>query len=156
MAMPAPAIGKLTEIITLINKPTGSGQIYLKDILTGAFNIFMSKDVGFRYGVIDEPIHTNAAYAKNASHYLMDVWDDGARFMGEIQVVDTPMGRILQDLLESGVDITLGLAAVASFARAPVVSLDFFEEHEDEEYSKIVDDMAVVMVYAVAKASTNH
>lgn len=152
-----PSLATFTEVITLIDKPTGTGQIYPRKILTTAFDIYMSKDVSFRYGTVDAPVNDAAGHTKNVSHYLMDYWCDDDTLKGEIQIVDTHMGNILLQQIAYGVDITLGLAAMATFKPERNQSRNLFETYdENEEYSKIVDDMAVVMVYATTKANTNH
>jgi len=147
---------KFIEIITMANTPTGNGQIYSKSILTDAFDIYMSKDKLLRGGCIHAP-HNEYIKEIDISHYLERVWFDGDYFMGEVEIVETPMGDILQGLLDSGIAVTLGLAALVAFKPMPVVSRNLFEIYpEDDEFSKEVDSMAVITVYATLKSNTTH
>mgnify|MGYP001241586528 CR=1 FL=1 len=145
-----------SEIITFANRPTGSGQIYTEDVLKSAFDIYMSKDKDLRRGCIDAPVGGVVTY-DICSHYLLDVWWEEDTLWGEIEIATSlPKGKILEMLIDTVPEtMTLGLAAMAAFKPAEVISRDLFEVYE-EDYSKTVDDMAVLTVYVLPKANTNH
>ena len=116
----------------------------------------MSKDIGLRSGCIDAPEGGIVAYNRT-SHYLLDVWWEDDTLWGEIEIATKfPRGKMLEQLIDDVPEtMTLGLAAMATFSPVEVVSRDLFEVYE-EEYSHVVDDMAVLTVYALPKANTNH
>jgi len=149
-------ISNFTEIITLADTSTGGGgQIYPKATLVDAFDIYMSKNVEFRGGCVDAP--RDAIDDKNVSHYLLDTWFNGDKLMGDIEIIDSDMGKILCDLLDSGVDITLALAAFATFKPSSPESRDLFGDYSNvEKSSKVVDTMVVSTVYATLKSNTTH
>ena len=147
-----------SEIITFANRPTGSGQIYPGHILESAFDVYMSKDKDLRYGCMDAPAGGTIPIDK-ISHYLLDVWWKGDALWGEIEITSTPMGKMLETLIDAAPDsMTLGLAAMAAFkpVNTIVESRDLFKEYDDDEYSDEVDDMAVIAVYVLPKVNTNH
>ena len=147
-----------SEIITFANRPTGAGQIYTEDLLQEAFDIYMSKDKDLRYGCMDAP-QGGTIPIDRISHYLMNVWWEHDALWGEIEIAKTPMGKMLETLIDAAPeDMTLGLAAMAAFkpANTIVESRDLFKEYDDDEYSKEVDSMAVMAVYVLPKVNTNH
>ncbi len=146
------------EIITFADTPTGSDQqIYPKDTLIKAFDIYMGKDRCFRYGCLDAP-EGGIIKLDKISHHLLDVWFEGNTLMGKIEVASTPMGNVLGQLIDSAPEtLTLGLAAMAAFGaiEAEVISRDLFEVYEPE-HSTVVDDIVVIGVYVLPKSQTNH
>ena len=59
-------------------------------------------------GECDHP-ETSVVELKNASHLITDIWWDGNNVMGKAQILETPSGKILRSLIESGV--TLGISS---------------------------------------------
>ena len=66
---------------------------------------------------------------KNASHLVTDIWWDNNNVMGKVKVLDTPSGRILKDLVSSGVKLGIssrGLGSVSeSLSGETIVEDDF-------------------------------
>jgi hypothetical protein len=59
-------------------------------------------------GELDHP-EDSVINLKNASHMITEVWWEGNAVMGKAKVLDTPSGKILRSLVESGV--TLGISS---------------------------------------------
>ena len=65
---------------------------------------------------------------KNASHLVTKMWWDGDNAMGKIEVLDTPSGRILKDLIGAGVKLGIssrGLGTVKEVNGDTMVEDDF-------------------------------
>ena len=65
---------------------------------------------------------------KNASHLVTKTWWDGDSVMGKIEVLDTPSGKVLKALLQSGVKLGIssrGLGSVRESGGITMVEDDF-------------------------------
>ena len=75
-------------------------------------------------GVLDDSVIN----LRNASHIVTDVWWEDKDVMGKIKVLDTPAGRILKDLIKSGVKLGIssrGLGSVQESQGNTIVQEDF-------------------------------
>lgn len=59
-------------------------------------------------GELDHP-ETSTVSLEKVSHIVRDMWWDGDTWMGKVEVLATPAGKILGELIESGV--TLGISS---------------------------------------------
>ena len=78
-------------------------------------------------GELDHP-DDSVVNLKNVSHMVTDMWWKGKDVMGKIKVLDTPSGRILKDLVNSGVKIGIssrGLGSVREQMGETIVEEDF-------------------------------
>ena len=65
---------------------------------------------------------------KNASHMVTEVWGDGPSVMGKVKVLNTPSGKILQELVSDGVKLGIssrGLGSVTESQGKTMVEDDF-------------------------------
>jgi len=67
-------------------------------------------------GECDHP-DSSVIELKNASHLITRAWLDGANVLGEVELLDTPSGKILQSLVESGVTLGISSRGVGSTRR---------------------------------------
>ncbi|MHB8407944.1 MAG: primosomal protein [Acidiferrobacterales bacterium] len=68
-------------------------------------------------GELDHPESSTVAL-KNASHMVREMWWDGDTVMGKVEVLtNTPNGKILESLLESGVCVGISSRGVGSTER---------------------------------------
>ena len=78
-------------------------------------------------GELDHP-DDSVINLKNASHMVTDVWWDGPSVMGKVQVLNTPSGQILQQLVNDGVKLGIssrGLGSVTESQGRTIVEDDF-------------------------------
>jgi hypothetical protein len=78
-------------------------------------------------GELDHP-DDSVINLKNASHMVTDVWWDGPNVMGKVQVLNTPSGKILQELVNDGVKLGIssrGLGSVSESQGRTIVEDDF-------------------------------
>lgn len=78
-------------------------------------------------GELDHP-DSSVVELKNASHVIREARMDGKTLMGVIEVLDTPSGKILQSLVESGITVGISSRGVGSTQRegnTDVVQDDF-------------------------------
>jgi hypothetical protein len=78
-------------------------------------------------GELDHPDQAVINLA-NASHLVVESWWDGNDVMGKIQLLETPSGKILRSLVESGVTLGIssrGMGSVTESADGTIVEDDF-------------------------------
>ena len=116
--------GKLQES----DVQNGNGRIYPHTILEREMKNY-SKLVKERraLGELDHP-DDSVINLKNASHMVTEVWWDGSNVMGKVQVLNTPSGKILQELVNDGVKLGIssrGLGSVSESKGRTIVEDDF-------------------------------
>ena len=83
----------------------GNGRVYPKSVLQREVENYQNSIRERRaLGELDHP-DDSVINLKNASHLVTKMWWEGDNVMGKIEVLDTPSGRILKDLLKSGVKL---------------------------------------------------
>ena len=119
----------LTGIMQTANKQNGNGRVYPKPVLEREVKNYHKLVREHRaLGELDHP-EDSVINLKNASHLVTDIWWDNNNVMGKVKVLDTPSGRILKDLVSSGVKLGIssrGLGSVSeSLSGETMVEDDF-------------------------------
>ena len=108
-----------------------NGRVYPEDVLKREANKYMDNFVKQRraMGELDHP-ESSVVNLKNVSHNIVDMGWDGKDLVGTVEILPTPSGNILRDLLQSGILLGIssrGLGSVKKDMRegADVVQDDF-------------------------------
>ena len=64
-------------------------------------------------GELDHP-EDSVVNLKNASHMVTSLWWDGDDILGKVKVLDTPSGKILRSLVDSGVKLGISSRGLGS------------------------------------------
>ena len=78
-------------------------------------------------GELDHP-DTSVVNLSNASHLVTKIWMEDNRCMGKIEVLNTPSGRVLQELVNAGVKLGIssrGMGSVTESNGVTMVEEDF-------------------------------
>jgi hypothetical protein len=87
----------------------GNGRIYRRDTLQREVENYQRAIRERRaVGELDHP-DDSVINLKNTSHLAVKMWWNGDAVMGKFEILDTPSGRILKDLLKA--DIKLGVSS---------------------------------------------
>lgn len=88
----------------------GNGRYYPKELWEREINRYNKESVQIRnaVGELDHP-DSQVINLKNVSHLINEVWWDGDRIFGKIEILNTPSGNIVKNLLETG--ITIGVSS---------------------------------------------
>jgi len=102
--------GKLQEAECL----NGNKRIYPEKILRREIQNY-KKFIDDRraMGELDHP-DSSVVNLQNVSHLVTDVWWDGKKVMGKIEVLNTPSGNILKSLVEAGIKMGISSRALGS------------------------------------------
>ena len=116
--------GKLQEA----DCQNGNGRVYPHAILEREMKNY-SKLVKEKraLGELDHP-DDSVINLRNASHMVTEVWWDGPNVMGKVKVLNTPSGKILQELVSDGVKLGIssrGLGSVTENQGRTIVEDDF-------------------------------
>jgi hypothetical protein len=106
----------------------GNGRIYPCSVLKKEITNYqvVIKD-NRALGELDHP-DDSVINLRNVSHVVTDMWWEGKDVMGKIKVLDTPSGRILKDLIQSGIKLGIssrGLGTVKESTQGTIVQEDF-------------------------------
>tara|TARA_R100000008_G_C3558389_1_gene154554 strand:- start:346 stop:960 length:615 start_codon:yes stop_codon:yes gene_type:complete len=119
--------GKLQEA----EAKNGNGRVYPKHILEREMKNYQKLiDESRALGELDHP-DEQVINLKNASHLVTEVWwdkDNPNAVMGKIKCLDTPSGKILQELVKAGVKLGIssrGLGSVTESKGKTIVEDDF-------------------------------
>jgi hypothetical protein len=106
----------------------GNGRIYKKETLQREVENYQ-KSIRERraLGELDHP-DDSVINLKNASHLAVKMWWDQGSVMAKFEVLDTPSGRILKDLIKAGVKLGIssrGMGTVKEVNGDTMVEDDF-------------------------------
>ena len=102
--------GKLQEA----EVQNGNGRVYPRKILEREMKNYMMLVKDNRaLGELDHP-DDSIINLKNASHMVTECWWDGNNVMGKVKVLNTPSGKILQQLVSDGVKLGISSRALGT------------------------------------------
>ena len=91
-------------------------------------------------GELDHP-EDSVINLRNTSHLITDIWMDGKSVMGKARILDTPSGKTLRALVDSGVRLGISSRALGSV-------------NESTEGSIVQDDLSLICFDFVSEPST--
>ena len=118
-----------------------NGRIYPKAILEREvrnYQKFIKENRAL--GECDHP-DSSVVELKNASHIVREAYMDGDICYGTVELLDTPSGKILQSLVETGVTLGISSRGVGS-------------TKDDGEYQVVQDDFQLICWDFVSEPST--
>ncbi len=118
----------LTGVMQMSETQNGNGRVYPHAILEREVNSYLTMVKERRaLGELDHP-ETSVINLANASHLVTDIWMDDNKCMGKIEVLNTPSGNILKNLVECGVKLGIssrGMGSVTERNGVTMVEDDF-------------------------------
>ena len=106
----------------------GNGRVYRKEILQREVENYQKAIRERRsLGELDHP-DDSVINLRNASHLVTKMWWKGEDVMGKIEVLSTPSGNILKDLIKAGIKLGIssrGLGSVKQEKGSTIVEDDF-------------------------------
>jgi len=127
------ADGKMvvTGVLQRADAKNQNGRVYPEDILKREADKYMDNFVKQRraMGELDHP-ESSVVNLKNVSHNIIDMGWDNKDLVGTVEILPTPSGNILKDLLKAGILLGIssrGLGSVKKDMRegADIVQDDF-------------------------------
>ena len=95
----------LSGVMQMSETQNGNGRIYPHAILEREVQNYCNMVKERRaLGELDHP-DTSVINLSNASHLVTEIWMDGKKCMGKIEVLNTPSGNVLKELVNAGVKL---------------------------------------------------
>ena len=119
---------KVRGIFSEAERKNGNGRIYAKTLLEREVQKLQPLLAERRLcGELDHP-NDEVVHLANVSHIITNLQMEGNKLIGEAEFLDTPSGRILQELAKAGVRIGISSRATGSV------------EHDMKEDAYMVQD----------------
>jgi hypothetical protein len=105
-----PGVFEVTGIMQRAGAKNQNGRIYKREILEEEVKNYVENfvKIGNAYGELDHP-ESAIVSLKNASHVVKDLWWDGDDLMGKVELLNTPSGNIVKEILRGG--HTIGISS---------------------------------------------
>jgi hypothetical protein len=122
-----------------------NGRIYPTKVLRREVENYLSKEIkeNRAYGELDHP-ESSVVELKNTSHIIRDIWWDGNDVIGKVEVLKTPSGNILKELLEAGCTVGISSRGMGSV-----------KESTNGRTVTVEDDFALICWDFVSNPSTH-
>jgi len=119
----------------------GNGRMYPPKILMREMKSYKKLvDERRALGELDHP-DDSVINLKNASHLVTKIWNEGNKIMGKIEVLDTPSGKVLKELVKAGVKLGISSRGLGSIK-------------EDKDQTIVEDDYQLICFDMVSEPST--
>jgi len=107
----------------------GNGRIYPPEVLKNQVELYTKGPVASNtaMGELDHPESTIVNLG-NVSHVIKRVWWDGNDVMGELELLNTPSGKIAQEIILAGIPLGIssrGMGSVKQIGETVEVQDDF-------------------------------
>lgn len=98
-----PGVFEVTGIMQRAGAENQNGRVYKREILEREVQKYIENfvKVGNAYGELDHP-ESPIVSLKNASHIVKDLWWEGDNLMGKVELLDTPSGNIVRNIIRAG------------------------------------------------------
>jgi hypothetical protein len=105
-----PGVFEVTGLMQRAGAKNQNGRIYKREILEEEVKNYIENfvKVGNAYGELDHP-ESAVVSLKNASHVVKELWWDGDDLMGKVELLNTPSGNIVKEILKGG--HTIGISS---------------------------------------------
>ena len=105
-----PGVFEVEGILQRADAKNQNGRVYEKSILERECNKYMEEFVkrGNAFGELDHP-ESPVVSLKNASHIVKDLYWKGNDLMGKVELLNTPAGNIVKEIIKAG--HTIGISS---------------------------------------------
>lgn len=105
-----PGVFEVEGVMQRAKAQNQNGRVYKKDILVREAKKYMEEFVknGNAFGELDHP-ESPVVSLKNASHIVKELWWDGDDLMGRVELLNTPAGNIVKEIIKAG--HTIGISS---------------------------------------------
>lgn len=139
-----PGVFEVEGIMQRATAENQNGRVYAKPILERETKKYMEEFVknGNAFGELDHP-DKPVVELKNASHVVKDLWWDGDDLMGKVELLNTPAGNIVKEIIKAGHTIGISSRGTGSVSQT------------NEGHLEVQDDFELVCWDFVSNPSTH-
>jgi len=109
-------------------KSNRNGRIYPRELWENVLNSDYVKEMIESHGLVGELDHPEERLEislQNVSHVINDMWIEGDQVLGTIDILPTPSGKIVSELLDYGTDIGISSRGAGSVGAGNIVDPDY-------------------------------
>lgn len=105
-----PGVFEVEGVMQRAKSQNQNGRVYAKPILERETKRYMEEFVknGNAFGELDHP-ESPVVSLKNASHIVKELWWKGDDLMGRVELLNTPAGNIVKEIIKAG--HTIGISS---------------------------------------------
>ena len=105
-----PGVFEVEGVMQRASAENQNGRVYKKEILEREAKKYMDEFVkrGNAFGELDHP-ESPVVSLKNASHIVKDLYWKGNDLMGKVELLNTPAGNIVKEIIKAG--HTIGISS---------------------------------------------
>jgi len=105
-----PGVFEVEGVMQRAQAENQNGRVYAKPILERETKKYMEEFVkrGNAFGELDHP-ESPVVSLKNASHIVKDLWWKGDDLIGRVELLNTPAGNIVKEIIKAG--HTIGISS---------------------------------------------
>jgi len=139
-----PGVFEVEGVMQRAGAKNQNGRIYEKELLEREVEKYMEEFVknGNAFGELDHP-ESAVVSLKNASHVVKDLHWDGDDLMGKVELLNTPAGNIVKEIIKAGHTIGISSRGTGSV------------QQTNEGYLEVQPDFELVCWDFVSNPSTH-
>ena len=139
-----PGVFEVEGVMQRAGAENQNGRVYDKKILMREVKKYMDEFVnnGNAFGELDHP-ESPIVSLKNASHVVKDLYWDGDDLMGKVELLNTPAGNIVKEIIKGGHTIGISSRGTGSVSQT------------NEGHLQVQDDFELVCWDFVSNPSTH-
>ena len=139
-----PGVFEVEGVMQRAGAKNQNGRIYEKELLEREVEKYMDEFVknGNAFGELDHP-ESAVVSLKNASHVVKDLHWDGDDLMGKVELLNTPAGNIVKEIIKAGHTIGISSRGTGSV------------QQTNEGYLEVQSDFELVCWDFVSNPSTH-
>lgn len=139
-----PGVMEVVGVMQRAEAKNQNGRVYKKNLLEREVGRYIDEfvEVGNAYGELDHP-ESPVVALKNASHVVKELWWKGNDLMGRVELLNTPSGNIVKEILKGGHTIGISSRGTGSV------------QQTNEDTLQVMDDFELVCWDFVSNPSTH-
>ena len=139
-----PGVFEVEGVMQRAGAKNQNGRIYEKELLVREAKKYMDEFVknGNAFGELDHP-ESAVVSLKNASHIVKDLYWKGDDLMGKVELLNTPAGNIVKEIIKAGHTIGISSRGTGSV------------QQTNEGYLEVQSDFELVCWDFVSNPSTH-
>ena len=126
-----PGVFEVEGILQRAVAKNQNGRTYSKEILMRESKRYTDEfvKVGNAFGELDHP-ESPVVSLKNASHVVKELWWDGDDLMGRVELLNTPSGNIVKEIIKAGHTIGISSRGTGSVQQTNEGTLEVQDDFE--------------------------
>lgn len=122
---------EVTGVMQRAGAKNQNGRVYNKSVLEREVNRYIDEfvKVGNAYGELDHP-ESAVVSLKNASHVVKELWWNGDDLMGKVELLNTPSGNIVKEIILGGHTIGISSRGTGSVQQTSEGTLQVQDDFE--------------------------